>query len=172
MTSPSIITLQQKLSTTSSLLLERSRVLSLSLSPSASSQNQIVRNLTVIKNELDKLFSAAGGAGTTGKGSSGSKVKTKGGDMDQQVEEMAEQYDRLLDLFAEDEVGREKGKALRRVQRYVLVCTNFLLSQLPLDGSVSVRWGMQRQNGQPASSRWKTRPVWKGHSGCRLVWPP
>lgn len=92
--------------------------------------------------------------------------------MDQQVEEMAEQYDRLLDLFAEDEVGREKGKALRRVQRYVLVCTNFLLSQLPLDGSVSVRWGMQRQNGQPASSRWKTRPVWKGHSGCRLVWPP
>lgn len=37
--------------------------------------------------------------------------------MDKQVEEMAEQYDRLLDMFAEDEVGKEKGKALRRIQR-------------------------------------------------------
>ena len=98
---PSLLPLSQKLTSTSSLLLERSRVLSLSLPPSASSQNQIVRNLTAIKKELDRLDG-------TVRGDAG---------REREVKEMGEQYERLLDVFGEDEVGREKGKALRRVKR-------------------------------------------------------
>jgi syntaxin 8 len=106
MTSPALLTLSQKLTTTSSLLLERSRVLSLNLPPSASSQNQIVRNLTVIRNQLDKLEMA--------------RNSGQGKEQDREMEEeLGQQYDRLLDMFGEDEVGREKGKALRREKRYV-----------------------------------------------------
>lgn len=112
MTSPALLTLSQKLTTTSSLLLERSRVLSLNLPPSASSQNQIVRNLTVIRNQLDKLEIA--------------RNSGQGKEQDREMEEeLGQQYDRLLDMFGEDEVGREKGKALRREKRYV--CCRLLL---------------------------------------------
>lgn len=119
MSSPALLTLSQKLTTTSSLLLERSRVISLNLPPSASSQNQIVRNLTTIKNELDKLEAKAGTGTVNGhsgvqKGGRGGLVETE---EQRSIREMGEQYDRLLDVFGEDEVGREKGKALRRVKR-------------------------------------------------------
>jgi syntaxin 8 len=123
MSSPALLTLSQKLTTTSSLLLERSRVLSLNLPPSASSQNQIVRNLTVIKNELDKLEGAsvlAGQAASKGKDGQKTNQQQQQPHQQQQIDELAQQYDRLLDMFAEDEVGREKGKALRREKKWVL----------------------------------------------------
>ena len=43
----------------------------------------------------------------------------QGKEQDREMEEeLGQQYDRLLDMFGEDEVGREKGKALRREKRY------------------------------------------------------
>nr|ODN91558.1 syntaxin 8 [Cryptococcus depauperatus CBS 7855] len=90
-----------RLTTTSSLLLERSRVLSLNLKPSPSSTQQIVRNLTGIRTDLERLASE-GEDWTKGKGREGGE------------EELGERYDRLVEMLEEDEVGREKAKPLRR----------------------------------------------------------
>lgn len=124
MASPSLLTVSQRLTSTSSLLLERSRVISLNLPPSATSQNQIVRNLTLIKNDLDKLQDQArleSSGLSVGKGNSGKgKGKKAEGEVEKQVREMGEQYDRLLEMFAEDAVGKEKAKVLRREKAYVL----------------------------------------------------
>lgn len=121
---PSLATLSQRLTSTSSLLLERSRVLSLNLPPSASSQNQIVRNLTLIRGDLDALeqqMVSSGlstptgvGAGVGGRRKSGKRAE---GEAERQVREMGETYDRLIDTFSEDPVGKEKSKGLKRVTR-------------------------------------------------------
>ena len=113
-TSSSFASLSQRLTTTSTLLLERSRILSLSLPPSASSQTLIVRNLTSIRADLAQLsdqlaLESSGlviGGRKRGKGAEGELAKT--------VREMEGRYDRLLDMFGEDEVGREKARKLRR----------------------------------------------------------
>lgn len=125
MSSPSYAALSQRLTSTSALLLERSRVISLNLPPSASSQNQIVRNLTLIKADLDKLQDQAqlessgltvGGSG----GSSRGKGKKAEGQAEKQLRELGEQYDRLVEMLAEDAVGKEKAKSLRREKPCVL----------------------------------------------------
>lgn len=115
MSSPALLSLQQRLTSTSSLLLERSRVISLNLPPSASSQNQIVRNLTSIKNDLTKLEEETAGFSNGGTGTPGKKGgKGREGDVGRQVREVGESFDRLVEIFGEDDVGREKAKNLRR----------------------------------------------------------
>lgn len=119
-TPTSLASTSQRLTTTSTLLLERSRVLSLSLNPSASSQTQIVRNLTAIRTDLaklsDQLELESSGLVLGGK----KRGKGAEGEVGRQVHEMEGRYDRLLEMFGEDEVGREKAKTLRRgVSRWV-----------------------------------------------------
>lgn len=107
MSNPTPASVSQKLTTTSSLLLERSRVLSLNLPPSSSSQTQIVRNLTALKNDItrleDELDLESGGLRVgAGKG----REREEGA----VVRGLAEQYERLIEILEEDEVGREKVK--------------------------------------------------------------
>ena len=106
--------ISQRLTTTSTLLLERSRILSLSLQPSASSQTQLVRNLTAIRADLsqleDQLELESSGLVVGGK----KRGKAAENDFARQVGELQGQYDRLLDMFREDEVGRGKAKGLKR----------------------------------------------------------
>ncbi|WVQ84462.1 hypothetical protein IAT38_006614 [Cryptococcus sp. DSM 104549] len=124
MSTPTPASISSRLTTTSSLLLERSRILSLNLKPSPSSQQQIVRNLTSIRSDLEQLElegkglyvgrGSGRGAGVGG----GKKGKGKGGagddGRDEEVSELGERYDRLLEMLEEDDVGREKAKVLRR----------------------------------------------------------
>ncbi|CAD6588731.1 MAG: hypothetical protein TREMPRED_005144 [Tremellales sp. Tagirdzhanova-0007] len=113
-TSSSFASISQRITTTSTLLLERSRILSLSLAPSASSQTQIVRNLTAIRSDLSKLEDqlALESSGLVVGGRKRGKAAED--DLARQVGELQGQYDRLLDMFGEDGVGREKAKGLSR----------------------------------------------------------
>lgn len=119
---PTIPSIQQRLTTTSSLLLERSRVLSLNLRPSPSSTAAVVRNLTAIRAELAQLAEQAeiesSGLVLGGK----ALPKGKGGASDTQAEldRLGEGYDRLLEMLAEDDVGRDKAKALQREKKDVV----------------------------------------------------
>ncbi|ORY33498.1 hypothetical protein BCR39DRAFT_520457 [Naematelia encephala] len=118
MSESQLTSLRQRLTSTSSLLLERSRVLSLGLPPSASSQNQITRNLSTIRSELANLSEVVeleSSGLVVGSGLSSSlKRKGKEGALAAEVREMEEGYDRLIGMLEEDEVGREKAKTLRR----------------------------------------------------------
>lgn len=113
MSNPTPASVSQKLTSTSSLLLERSRVLSLNLPPSASSQSQIVRNLTAIKKDISKLedeldLESGGLRVGAGKG----REREEGA----VVRGLGEQYERLIEIFEEDEAGRDKVRSgnLRR----------------------------------------------------------
>ncbi|OCF38197.1 syntaxin 8 [Kwoniella heveanensis BCC8398] len=110
-TTPTAASISSRLTTTSSLLLERSRIISLNLKPSPSSTSQIIRNLTSIKRDLDALETKDddlhGGGSGKGKGVAG------GGD-GSSLGELGESYDRLLEMLSEDDVGREKVKTLQR----------------------------------------------------------
>nr|XP_019044184.1 syntaxin 8 [Kwoniella bestiolae CBS 10118]OCF23114.1 syntaxin 8 [Kwoniella bestiolae CBS 10118] len=105
--------LSVKLNSTSSLLLERSRIISLNLKPNPSSLSQIIRNLTSIKLDLDQLQLEHGLAGT-GKGK---LIDHEGSGGDGEVEELCERYDKLLEMLNEDEMGRGKVDELRREER-------------------------------------------------------
>ncbi|ORX40636.1 hypothetical protein BD324DRAFT_647555 [Kockovaella imperatae] len=112
MAPPSLLSIQSRLTTTSSLLLERSRVISLNLAPSASSTSQIVRNLTTIKNDLEKLADEsdieASGLSVGGKGK-----RANGG-----IKEAVERYDNLVEMLRDsDDMGKERAKGLARKQR-------------------------------------------------------
>ena len=107
-----LLSIQSRLTNTSSLLLERARVLSLDLTPSASSTAQIFRTLSSLKSDISKLedeisLEAAG----LSVGGSGRQRKQSS---DASLFEVQERYDRLVDMFEEDEMGREKAKLLRR----------------------------------------------------------
>ncbi|WVR07705.1 hypothetical protein IAU60_004747 [Kwoniella sp. DSM 27419] len=125
MSSPTPASVSQRLTTTSSLLLERSRILSLNLKPSPSSTSQIIRNLTAIRGDLDQLhlesegLAVGGGGGPTGKSKRGSvSASAYGLGVDEgEVEELGQRYDRLLEMLGEDEVGKEKAKTLQRIKR-------------------------------------------------------
>ncbi|ODN99032.1 hypothetical protein I350_07184 [Cryptococcus amylolentus CBS 6273] len=106
MSSPASIS--QRLATTSSLLLERSRILDLGMKPSPSSTQQVVRNLTSIRADLERLDALSPGLGGGGKG----KGRGEGGE--EGVEELRGRYDRLVEMLERDDVGREKAKALKR----------------------------------------------------------
>ncbi|WVQ74207.1 hypothetical protein IAR50_003801 [Cryptococcus sp. DSM 104548] len=106
MSSPASIS--QRLATTSSLLLERSRILNLGMKPSPSSTQQVVRNLTSLKADLERLDASSPRSGAGGKG------KGKGAGGEEGVDVLSERYDRLVEMLEEDDVGREKAKSLKR----------------------------------------------------------
>ncbi|OCF61254.1 syntaxin 8 [Kwoniella mangroviensis CBS 10435] len=111
----STTSLSVKLNSTSSLLLERARIISLNLKPNPSSLSQIIRNLTSIKLDLDQL-QLEHGLGQDQKGKliddgSGSEVQTR------EIEELCERYDKLLEMLSEDELGKAKVNELRREER-------------------------------------------------------
>ena len=111
MTSSNLLSIQSRLTTTSSLLLERSRVISLNLSPSATSTSQIVRNLTTIKSDLERLQdeSALEASGlAVGGGKRGKKVP-KGSARG--LSELEGRFDNLVEMLRDsDDVGKERAK--------------------------------------------------------------
>jgi syntaxin 8 len=125
---PSLASLHHRLTSTSQLLLERSRVVSLKLTPSASSTNTIVRNLSAIKTDLQRIeddleanglkgspaTSSAGTAVSKGKNKSKGLATPKESEVEKQVREVGESYDRLVAILGEDEGGRERSKTLVR----------------------------------------------------------
>ncbi|WVR00252.1 hypothetical protein IAU59_007395 [Kwoniella sp. CBS 9459] len=132
MSTPTPASISSRLTTTSSLLLERSRIISLNLKPSPSSTSQIIRNLTSIKKDLDNFELNRSGSGSgSGSGPSygrkGKQASTTNGhgygdgdghaDGDAVVSELGSRYDRLLEMLSEDDVGREKVKTLTREKR-------------------------------------------------------
>jgi syntaxin 8 len=94
-------------------------VIALSLPPSASSQNLIVRNLSQLKAELERLADEVDletGGLRVGNGWGGRTAVTKAGrDADRQMmRRLWTSYDRLIGMLEEDESGRERAKALKR----------------------------------------------------------
>lgn len=103
MSIPSTAALNQRLTSLSTQILERSRVVSLNLSPSASTESQIVRSLTFVRDGLIKIEDQARETGRV---------------TDPVVRDLGERYDRMIGLMEQDDIGREKVKGLARpVQR-------------------------------------------------------
>lgn len=115
-----VLSIQQRLTSTSSLLLERSRILSLNLPASASSQAQITRNLNTIKSDLARLADEArlesGGLSVGGGSASRARGKGKLKGKEEEIDELQRRYDDLLDMLSEDKVGAELARGLRRAQ--------------------------------------------------------
>jgi syntaxin 8 len=98
------------------------------LTPSASSTNTIVRNLSAIKTDLQRIeddleanglkgspaTSSAGTAVSKGKNKSKGLATPKESEVEKQVREVGESYDRLVAILGEDEGGRERSKTLVR----------------------------------------------------------
>src|SRR4051794_27129893 len=93
---PPLSTLSQRLTTASTLILERSRVVStLQLPASASTDAQIVRALTFVRDGLKRVQGSGGDGG--------------------EVRELGARYDRLVEMMEEqDEIGRLKVRDLKR----------------------------------------------------------
>jgi syntaxin 8 len=88
------------------MILERSRVVSLKLPPSAATDAQIVRSLNFVRDGLSKIEEQSRTSGYEGNAT-----------LDQTITELGERYDRLLSMLAEDDIGREKVKGLARPVR-------------------------------------------------------
>jgi len=108
--SPTLASLSRRLTSTSQLLLERQRIISLQIAPSASSTNTIVRNLSAIKRDLHQIQNELGSNGLAGKGKKGES------EVEKQMREIGDSYDRLVEMLGEDESGKVKAKALTREQ--------------------------------------------------------
>jgi len=107
--SPTLASLSRRLTSTSQLLLERQRIISLNIAPSASSTNTIVRNLSSIKRDLQQIQGDLAQNGlTNGKGKKGES------EVEKQMRECGESYDRLVEMLSEDESGRAKAVTLTR----------------------------------------------------------
>jgi syntaxin 8 len=87
------------------MVMERSRVVSLKLPPSASTDAQIVRSLNFVRDGLKKIEEQ-----TRTRGSN----RSSGSAEDKTVAELGERYDRLISMLEEDDIGREKVKGLAR----------------------------------------------------------
>ena len=117
--SSSHASISQRLTSTSALLLERSRILSLGLKPSPSSTSQVVRNLTTLKSELSRAYDAAL-IESDGLRVGVKKGKKAQGEVLNGLEELGRRYDGLVDMLGEDDVGRERAKTLaRETKRWV-----------------------------------------------------
>jgi syntaxin 8 len=106
--SPTLASLSRRLTSTSQLLLERSRIISLNIAPSASSTNTIVRNLTAIKRDLKQIEDELDKNGLRSKGKKGES------EVEKQVREIGASYDRLVEMLSEDEAGKGKAQNLVR----------------------------------------------------------
>jgi syntaxin 8 len=116
-----LASLSSKLTTTSHLFLERQRIISLNLPPSASSTAQIIRNLTSIRGDLTRLEEQVGteksvliAGGRKSKGKSRNGGGAEEGEFGKSVREVGERYDRLVGMLGDDELGKEKAKELKR----------------------------------------------------------
>jgi syntaxin 8 len=107
--SPTLASLSRRLTSTSQLLLERQRIISLNIAPSASSTNTIVRNLSSIKRDLQQIQGEL-----TQNGLSNGKGKKGESEVEKQMREIGDSYDRLVEMLSEDEGGRAKAVALTR----------------------------------------------------------
>jgi len=107
--SPTLASLSRRLTSTSQLLLERQRIISLNIAPSASSTNTIVRNLSSIKRDLQQIQD-----GLSQNGLNSSKGKKGESEVEKQMRETGDTYDRLVEMLSEDESGRVKAVALTR----------------------------------------------------------
>lgn len=83
------------------MMLERSRVVSLNLPPSASTDAQIVRSLKFVNDGLTKVQDQASRSG----GSSETETALR---------ELGESYDRLIGMMEQDDIGKAKVKDLKR----------------------------------------------------------
>lgn len=92
----SLTSISARLTSAQSALLERSRVISLGMTPSASSTHSLVRTLRNVKGDLDKV------------------PESEDGD---ELRELETRYDRIIDMLAADDEGRERAKDLRRERR-------------------------------------------------------
>jgi len=120
--SPTLASLSRRLTSTSQLLLERQRIISLNIAPSASSTNTIVRNLSSIKKDLQQIQGDLTQNGlTSGKGKKGES------EVEKQMRECGESYDRLVEMLSEDESGRAKAVALTR-ELYVILRPSISIS--------------------------------------------
>jgi syntaxin 8 len=109
--SPTLASLSRRLTSTSQLLLERQRIVSLKIAPSASSTNTIVRNLSSIKRDLQQIQGDLAQNGLTNANGKGKKGESE---VEKQMRECGESYDRLVEMLSEDEGGRAKATALTR----------------------------------------------------------
>ena len=75
-------------------------MVSLNLSPSASTESQIVRSLHFVRDGLAKIEEQARENEATG--------------VDSTVKELGNRYDRMIGLMEQDDIGREKVKGLAR----------------------------------------------------------
>ncbi|RXK40512.1 hypothetical protein M231_02164 [Tremella mesenterica] len=110
---PSIPSTQQRLTTTSTLILERSRIISLSLPSNPSAQAQIVRNLTSIRSDLSQLSDEA--ALETSGLQVGKRPATPR--VVHEIKELERGYDRLLSMLGEDKVGEVLVRGLQRERK-------------------------------------------------------
>lgn len=92
----SLASISARLTSAQSALLERSRVISLGMTPSASSTHSLIRTLKNVKGDLDKVPEAEDGA---------------------ELRELETRYDRIIDMLSADDEGHERAKDLRRERR-------------------------------------------------------
>ncbi|BEJ11780.1 hypothetical protein CspHIS471_0202400 [Cutaneotrichosporon sp. HIS471] len=113
-----LASISNRLTTAQSQLLERSRILSLGMHPSAAATTQIVRTLGGVKRELSRVADEAEleRAGLVVGG--GNKSRSAQLDEDERaLDSLGERYDRLVDMLGKDEDGRERAKGLVREKR-------------------------------------------------------
>jgi syntaxin 8 len=113
-----LASISNRLTTAQSQLLERSRILSLGMHPSAAATTQIVRALAGVKKELSRVEDEAEleRAGLVVGG--GNKGRSAQLDEDERaLEALGERYDRLVEMLGKDEDGRERAKGLVREKR-------------------------------------------------------
>lgn len=92
----SLTTISARLTSAQSALLERSRVISLGMTPSASSTHSLVRSLKNAKADLEMA------------------LDTDDGD---ELRDLETRYDRIIDMLSADDEGRERASALARERR-------------------------------------------------------
>lgn len=113
-----LASISNRLTTAQSQLLERTRILSLGMHPSAAATTQLVRALSGVKRELGRVGDEAEleRAGLVVGG--GNKGRSSQLDEDERaLEELGERYDRLVEMLCKDEDGRERAKGLIREKR-------------------------------------------------------
>ncbi|CAK9783125.1 hypothetical protein CC85DRAFT_284122 [Cutaneotrichosporon oleaginosum] len=113
-----IASISNRLTTAQSQLLERTRIISLGMHPSAAATTQIVRALAGVKRELSRVADEAEleRAGLVVGG--GNRGRSSQLDEDERaLDALGERYDRLVEMLGKDEDGRERAKALVREKR-------------------------------------------------------
>lgn len=116
MSVPTPQAISARLNSAASLILERSRVVSLNLTPSSNTDAQIVRALQFVRDGMAKLEDQAEIEGSgMHLGGGGGRVRNQ--EQAEQLEMLGKRYDGLIGVLEEDDIGREKARNLRRIVR-------------------------------------------------------